>query len=116
MLAPLGKLEQKIYGRKKKVVNRRKPNKIICAECGEVFYVDNHRKDKAKFCSRTCASRNYHRSIKIDRGKRKCKYCGKEFELKTSHTKQEYCSRKCSAIHRCEKQAELRLMECVGNE
>ena len=116
MLRPLGRLEPKTYGYKKKDANRRKTHKLICEECGEEFYVDNHWKDKRRFCSRTCASRNYHKKVKIDRGTRKCEYCGKEFEIKTQHKKQRYCSKKCSAIHRCEKQAELKLMESVGNE
>ena len=102
----LGKLEINMVGeRRKKKPNRRFTNKLICKECGKEFYVDNHWKDKRQYCSRTCASRNYHRSIKIDRGTRKCEYCGKEFEVTTGHKNKRYCDRKCSAIHRCEKQA-----------
>lgn len=109
----LGKLEQKIYGHKKKVAQRRKVNKIICEECGEEFYVDNYWSDKRKYCSRTCASRNYNRTRTIDRGNRKCEYCGEEFKV-TANKNVRYCSKKCSAIHRCEKQ--MKLKELATNE
>lgn len=99
----LGKLETQAYGYKKKMANRRKVNMLICKECGEEFYVDNYWSDKRKYCSRTCASRNYNRTRTIDRGTRKCEYCGKEFELTTQKRNSRHCSKKCSAIHTAKK-------------
>lgn len=92
----LGKLEEKIIGKKKKVKNIRKENKLICLECGKEFYVENYKKNKRKFCCRTCASRHYHRSIKIDRGTRNCLQCGKEFEVITTQQHQKFCCQSCA--------------------
>lgn len=102
----IGKLAPTIYGSKKKK-NRIKSVTLICEECGEEFLVFNYEKDTRKYCSRTCASRNYNRTRKIDRGTRKCEYCGKEFAV-TINKNVKHCSKKCSAINRCEKQAKLK--------
>lgn len=100
----LGKLSPIMYGSTIKKKNRRKETPLICKECGEEFYVYRYEKDRRKFCSRTCASRNFNRTRKIDRGTRICEYCGKEYKLTHVNKNTRYCSRKCSAIHRCEKQ------------
>lgn len=92
----LGKLEERIFGVKKKNPNRKKEHKLICLECSKEFYVDNYHKDKRKFCSRTCSSKYYHKSIKIERGTRKCLECGKEFEVITTQQNQKFCSHSCS--------------------
>lgn len=109
----IGRLEPKLYGYITKKKNRRKETPLICKECGEEFYVYNYEKDTRKYCSRTCASRNYNRTRTIDRGTRKCEYCGEEFKV-TANKNVRYCSKKCSAIHRCEKQAKLK--ELATNE
>lgn len=98
----IGKLAPSTYGFARKKKNRNKNITLICEECGEEFLVCNYEKDTRKYCSRTCASRNFNRTRKIDRGTRKCEYCGEEFAV-TINKNVRYCSKRCSAIHRCEK-------------
>jgi len=65
-----------------------------------MFMVESNRKNKAKFCSRECSSRNI--------GKRKQKYvlktticpiCKKEFTFKSRKNRKDkiYCSAQCRA-------------------
>ena len=46
---------------KKKRANQRKTVMLKCQECGKFFEVPHYDKDKRKFCSRTCGSRNQNR-------------------------------------------------------
>lgn len=95
----LGKLEPKIYGNKKKKKVTRKTVTLVCEECGEEYLVCNYEKDKRKFCSRTCASRNFNKTRIVDRGTRICAYCGKEYELTYVNKYTKYCSKRCAGIH-----------------
>lgn len=77
--------------------------KIICKECGKEFLVCNCFKDKRKYCSRECASRNYQRTrINHRIVTKKCAYCGEEFTRKVAKSKHEpiYCSTDCANRHR----------------
>lgn len=98
------KLAPSLYGGRTKK-KRNKTVTLVCKECGEEYMVYNYEKDKRKFCSRTCASRNFNRTRKKDRGTRICAYCEKEYELTIVNKNTRYCSRRCSAIHRREIEA-----------
>ena len=61
----------------------------ICTTCKNAFQIIPARKDTAKFCSVRCKLKNH-------RIEKKCKFCGKEFEVVKGKKERKYCSRKCA--------------------
>lgn len=100
----LGKLEPRMIGwTRPKKKNRTRPITLMCKECGEEFNVCNYEKDTRKFCSRTCASRNYHRTTIVHTVKETaCEYCGDKFTQKSYPRKPDkrYCCSDCANKHR----------------
>ena len=70
-------------------------------KCGKIFYVPNHRKDTAKFCSINCSSR-----VEL----KKCLICKKEF--KPFNKNQFLCSCKCLGIYNRKPEVIKRCMIC----
>ena len=69
--------------------------KIKCLFCGKeryVFYGDKAR-GKGKYCNRLCWDKHKRKLPKFIR----CKYCGRDFENKTSQRTKRFCSRDCYA-------------------
>ena len=100
----LGKLAPKL-GRpqKKKRANQRKTVMLKCQECGKFYEVPHYYKDKSKFCSRTCSSRNQNRK-RITRREvtKNCEYCGEEFTRIVARSKPDprYCCTDCANKNR----------------
>ncbi len=61
-----------------------------CITSGGAFQIIPARKGTAKFCSVKC-------KLKDHRVEKKCKFCGKNFEVIKGKNERKYCSRKCSA-------------------
>lgn len=72
---------------------------LICQECEKEYEAYPFEKNKRKYCSRICASRNYHRTVntKIEY-KKDCLYCGEEFVRVRQKSKPEpkFCCTDCS--------------------
>lgn len=72
---------------------------IICKNCGQEFTVKKGRKDKTKFCSRSCyfCHLKKHGSPHKKRVSLTCEYCGKGFEVTPARAKkQRFCSVECN--------------------
>ena len=62
---------------------------IECDRCGEMFYVEPHRVDDAKYCSRDCAHPTKRKEIE-------CEICGVNFEVANCrHDDARFCSFEC---------------------
>lgn len=88
------------YQKKKRRITR---ITLICQECGEEYEVYPYEKDKRKYCSRTCASRNFNRTRTTKRVVTKeCGYCGEEFTrvVQKSRPEPKYCCTDCANRHR----------------
>ena len=99
--------------RKKPLVER------TCLCCGEKFYRKRVqiREGTCIYCSRECRAK-HTRTGKTKEGvfkeKRKCIYCGDEFEVYNT-AKQKHCSRACSANRRWDMKKEQELIELSEN-
>ena len=118
----LGKLAPKL-GRppKKNRANQRKTVMLKCQECGKYFEVPHYDKDKRKFCSRTCGSRNQNRKRMTRRIVTKnCEYCGEEFTRTVARTKKDprYCCTDCANKNReiLKRERLIKQMESEFNE
>jgi very-short-patch-repair endonuclease len=81
----------------------------ICIACGKEFktYPSNVKYHPVKYCSRECyhkhhAGKNHH--LFKEKIKRKCEWCGKEFEVNESAlegkvNRGKFCSKLCSALY-----------------
>lgn len=99
---------------KKKRKNQHKKVFLKCKECGRYFEVPHYDKNKRKFCSRTCSSRNYNRTRKKHTVVTKaCLYCGEEFTCKSFPNKKEqrFCSTDCCNRYNRKKDYERRFEE-----
>jgi len=72
----------------------------VCKSCGNIFesakgYDSRH----PKYCSRICQSKG----LIIEKPIKKCKECGKDFQVKYLHGLHFFCSNKCSSIDRGKK-------------
>lgn len=79
----------------------------ICEYCSKPFQVVNARKDKARFCSYSCRSKQLMgsgetaRFWKGGKPKYKCLVCGKEGERRVSTgSTYNFCSTKCHDVYR----------------
>lgn len=93
----LGKLtpKQGYHQKKKRRITR---VTLICQECGKEYEAFPYEAKTRKFCSRTCSSRNYHKTTIIYELKtKKCLHCGEEFTFKSYKRKkdQRFCSTDC---------------------
>jgi len=62
---------------------------LICVNCEKEFLVKNHRKNKAKFCSKKCISE--YKSVEIT-----CLNCNEKFRIgKSISDRTKFCDRKC---------------------
>jgi len=67
--------------------------KLICNQCGKVFYVHPYRKHTALFCSTKCNCDSRKKRVSCV-----CTNCGKEFErIKSQYNpnRNQFCSKKC---------------------
>lgn len=85
-----------------------------CRHCNKFFRVKPS--SKIRFCSIGCFNRSPYRGVQGNRDmERICAHCGKTFRRHAGHTKQRFCSKKCSNVGRewrpteIGKQFELRL-------
>ena len=113
----IGKLAPR-QGRHYKKKQRLKRVTLICEECNEEYEVYPYEEGKRRFCSRTCASRNYHRKVIKRRVITKnCEYCGEEFTRIVPHSKPDpkYCCTDCANKKRWNIKLEKDYLE-VANE
>jgi len=75
---------------------------LCCESCGVPFTVDPCRKNKARFCSTKCVSEWMAKTFVgkksfnwKPRKTRKCKYCGKAFQVSPFMPHNRFCNRKC---------------------
>ena len=67
-----------------------------CLYCGKEFIPKSYRPSYPhKYCSQVCSQEAKKRRVRLI-----CKQCRTEFEIRLSHAKQEYCSRKCLFVSR----------------
>ncbi len=66
-----------------------------CVQCGTDFWVHNHRKRDAKFCSRDCAYMS-RRGVARSRVGISCRFCHNTFQVPPFlQNRRQFCTRKC---------------------
>lgn len=74
----------------------RRPDPVICQQCGESFEIPPYREGEAKYCSKACANA----ALQKDNPEKPCEYCGTMFRKRTTKetAKARYCSQRCSNL------------------
>jgi hypothetical protein len=85
----------------------RRPDPIICQQCGQSFQVRAHRVGDAKYCSKVCADV----AKELDNPEKPCERCGGMFRkrYRTETAKARFCSEACA----CRSITEARLKDYV---
>jgi hypothetical protein len=90
----------------------RKPRlKIVCMECGRVFY-ERYSKHR-KFCSKKCGAIHTNRKFKLPLKCYICELCGKGFDARSCRKGVKYCSFRCGQIAKARSQAKQRYYDKI---
>lgn len=75
---------------------------LYCEYCGNPFKVKSYRKYTARFCSGICRAKWMSETFRgkdsfnwKPRDTRKCRYCGKDFEIEPYMPNNQFCNRAC---------------------